>query len=56
MRLLLLSAMFFFGTLMTAGLLALGAPQPAAHMARTVQPVLVAGDAAGHGAAARAAR
>jgi hypothetical protein len=45
MRLLLQTAMIFFGTLMAAGLLALGAPQPKAHreLSGAHPPTLVAG-------------
>lgn len=47
MRLLLQFAMIFFGTLMAAGLLALGAPQAKGHaqVSHAPQPVLVAGPA-----------
>lgn len=45
MRLLLQFAMIFFGTLMAAGLLALGAPQPKLHpqVSRARPAMLVAG-------------
>jgi hypothetical protein len=61
MRLLLQSAMIFFGTLMAAGLLALGEPQPAGarhggQLAGDAHAVLVAHARAAHGTAARTAR
>lgn len=58
MRLLVQSAMIFFGTLLAAGLLALGEPQPtgapAAHS--TAGSSAGARSPAGHGAPARAVR
>jgi hypothetical protein len=58
MRLLLQSAMIFFGTLMAAGLLALGEPQPstAGPSARQAQTVLLARAPAGQRTAAPATR
>jgi hypothetical protein len=60
MRLLLQSAMIFFGTLMAAGLLALGEPQPSTAArgpsVRQAQTVLLARAPAGQRTRAPAAR